>query len=187
VVATKAPAHAADNKVKPESVDAPPAQAVDASPAIPASALPPKGQPLAHAPLTTAQSDPHPTTRQIAAIAQEDTDTEFSPISPIDAPNSGLDALPGLYAESAQLEALLVQLRDERVATGAASALTSQYESRVALIDASLSDPALQQPERIGLWQQRVDTLQQLVSFETTQRWLAAQGERYDGQIVAVY
>ena len=187
VVATKAPAHAVENKVKPESFDVPPVQAVDASPATSASALPPKGQLPAHTQVTARESDPHPPRRQIAAIAHEDTDALFRPIPPSDAPSSGLDALPGLYAESAQLEALLVQLRDERVATGAASALTSQYESRVALIDASLSDPALQQPERIGLWQQRVDTLQQLVSFETTQRWLATQGERYDGQIVAVY
>ena len=92
-----------------------------------------------------------------------------------------------LYAESAQLEALLTEMQDARVSSGPAAALAAQYESRLATIDASLSDPALPDGSRTTLWNQRVDALRELVGFEATQRWLNARGERYDGQLLAVY
>ena len=97
------------------------------------------------------------------------------------------DALQSLYAQSAQLEGLLAQVQDERVASGPAAALAGQFEARLALIDASLSQPSLEAGQRADLWRERVDALQQLVGFQGTQRWLTAQGERYDGQLVAVY
>lgn len=97
------------------------------------------------------------------------------------------EALQSLYAQSAQLEGLLAQVRDERMASGPAAALAAQLEARLALIDASLSQSSLAADRRADLWRERVDALQQLAGFESTQRWLTAQGERYDGQLVAVY
>lgn len=97
------------------------------------------------------------------------------------------EALQSLYAQSAQLEGLLAQIQDGRVSSGPAAALAGQFETRLALIDASLSQPSLEAGQRAELWRERVDALQQLVGFQGTQRWLTAQGERYDGQLVAVY
>ena len=96
-------------------------------------------------------------------------------------------ALTTLYAQSAQLEALLAQVQDDRVVTGPAAAMAGELEARVADIDASLSQPGLAARQRAALWRDRVDALQQLAGFHSTQRLLAADGERYDGQLVAVY
>ncbi|MFT4255457.1 MAG: hypothetical protein QM599_00590 [Pseudoxanthomonas sp.] len=95
--------------------------------------------------------------------------------------------LAALYAQSARLESLLSQWRDERVATGPAAVLAGEYETRLAGIDAALSEPALSAPQRAALWRERIDALQRLTAFHGSQRLLAAQGERYDGQLVAVY
>lgn len=94
--------------------------------------------------------------------------------------------LEPLYAESARLEALLALARDDRVATGASAALTSAYEAQVASIDAALREPALPGGARSTLWQQRVDALRQFAGFESTQRALAASGERYDAMLVSI-
>jgi len=40
--------------------------------------------------------------------------------------------------------------------------------------------------QREALWRERVRTLRDLAGVETTQLWLAAQGERYDGALVSV-
>ncbi|HEY5972396.1 MAG TPA: hypothetical protein VIT22_10610 [Pseudoxanthomonas sp.] len=114
------------------------------------------------------------------------------PVAKVDDPATASDtsdhlALQSLYAQSAQLEGLLAQMQDERMASGPAAALAGQFETRLALIDASLSQPSLEAEQCADLWRDRVDALQQLVGFESTQRWLTAQGERYDGQLVAVY
>ena len=97
------------------------------------------------------------------------------------------EPLPAMYAESARLEALLAEIQDDRVSSGPAAALSAQYESRLAAIDASLSDAALSDDLRTALWGERVDALHELVGFEATQRWLNARGERYDSHLVAVY
>lgn len=94
--------------------------------------------------------------------------------------------LEALYAESARLEALLALARDDRVATGAAAALGDAFDAQVASIDAALREPALPDDTRNALWQQRVDTLRQFAGFESTQRALAASGERYDAMLVSV-
>jgi hypothetical protein len=100
---------------------------------------------------------------------------------------SAADAqLEALYAESARLEALLALARDDRVATGAAAALGHAFDAQVANIDAALREPALPDDTRNALWQQRVDTLRQFAGFESTQRALAASGERYDAMLVSV-
>lgn len=95
-------------------------------------------------------------------------------------------ALPRLQAESAQLESLLAYARDERVASGSAAALSAQLDARVAAIDAALVEPGLAPARQHTLWQQRVDALRTLAAFEANRRWLASQGERYDGALVRV-
>jgi len=94
--------------------------------------------------------------------------------------------LESLYAESAQLEQLLAIVRDERVASGASAALSGELDSRVVAIDATLTQPALDDAQRADLWDQRVDALQQLVGIEATNRLYAARGQRYDAALVSV-
>ncbi len=84
------------------------------------------------------------------------------------------DALDALYAESAQLEAVLSHLPEPGVADAAALALSASLQERVAGIDAALSQPRLPAGARTDLWQQRVDTLRQLTGVQTTQRWQIA-------------
>ncbi len=96
------------------------------------------------------------------------------------------DALDGLYARSAQLESLLALARDERVASGAAAALTETLEARVATVDAALSQPDLTTAQRTSLWDTRIDALQQLVGIEATQRLYAARGQSYDAALVTI-
>lgn len=100
--------------------------------------------------------------------------------------------LERLYAESAKLEALVAMARDDRVAsTGAAAALASRYDAQVAAIDARLvelgtAQADLADAERLRLWRERVEAMRGLASFETTQRLLAARGERYDAMLVSI-
>jgi|SRR5688500_6111850 hypothetical protein len=96
------------------------------------------------------------------------------------------DELERLYAESAQLEALLTLARDEHVSSGTAAALASDFDAQVAGIDAELVQPGITQDRRTALWRERVDALRQLTAFESTQRLLAAQGERYDARLVSI-
>jgi hypothetical protein len=96
------------------------------------------------------------------------------------------DELERLYAESAQLEALLDLARDERVSSGTAAALASDFDAQVAGIDAELVQPGITLDRRTQLWRERVDALRQLTAFESTQRLLAAQGERYDARLVSI-
>ena len=123
-------------------------------------------------------------TRQRVAAAPPASDRAAAPATPA-------SELEGLYAESAQLEALVALARDERVATtGAAAALTGQYDAQVAGIDARLvalaTRPDAGGDERVRLWRARVDALRRLASFESTQRLFAAHGERYDAMLVSI-
>jgi len=92
----------------------------------------------------------------------------------------------GLQAESAQLEALLAIARDDRVASASGAALAVEFDRRIGRIDASLSQPGLDEVDRAALWQARVSTMRELAGIETTQRWLLSSGERYDGALVSV-
>jgi hypothetical protein len=94
--------------------------------------------------------------------------------------------LDRLQAESAQLEALLALARDDAVSSGAVAAVADELADQVALIDAALVQPSLSGAQRTALWQDRVDALRQLAGFETTQRLLAARGERQDSLLVSV-
>jgi len=96
---------------------------------------------------------------------------------------AGLEAL---YAESAQLEALLAAARDDRIASSGTAALTDSLDTELAAIDAALIQPGLGAPGRADLWRQRVDTLRQLAGIETTRRLLSARGETYDAALVSV-
>ncbi|WP_141453888.1 hypothetical protein [Pseudoxanthomonas sp. z9] len=96
-------------------------------------------------------------------------------------------ALETLYAESARLEALLSQIRDDRVASGPAMALSAALNERVAGIDVALSQPDLTPTTRVDLWRERVAVLQRLTGVESTQRWMAANGYPADGAVAQVY
>lgn len=94
--------------------------------------------------------------------------------------------LAQLHAESALLETLLAHARDGRVASGSAAAMTADLEARLAAIDAALARPGLAPASERALWAERVQALRALASFEGTRRWLAANGEQYDGVLVQV-
>jgi len=95
-------------------------------------------------------------------------------------------SLEQLYAESAQLEALLAMARDERVSSGSAAAVADDLDRQLASIDAALMQPDLPQARQLALWRERVEALRSVVGFEGTRRWLAVQGERYDGTLALV-
>jgi len=92
-----------------------------------------------------------------------------------------------LYAESARLEALLSQIRDDRVSSATAMALSAELHDRISGIDAALSQPDLDAGQRLSLWRERVATLQRMTGVESTQRWMAANGYRTDGQVAQIY
>jgi hypothetical protein len=100
--------------------------------------------------------------------------------------NADSAALEPLYAESARLEALLQYARDPRVASGTAAAISAELDAQVGSIDAALMQPGLSVPRKTALWRERVQVLRAFAGFESTRRWLAANGERYDGALVRV-
>ena len=91
-----------------------------------------------------------------------------------------------LYAQSAQLESVLAMARDDHVSSGTSAALSDGLGAHVASIDAALMRPDLSHADQVALWGQRVEALRALASFEGTQRWLASQGGRDEGQLVVV-
>jgi hypothetical protein len=103
--------------------------------------------------------------------------TDASPASP---------SLEQLYAQSAQLEAVLRVASDDRVASATAAALAGELETRLATIDAALMQPELSPEQQRSLWQQRVDDLRLLTGFESQQRWLSSQGSALDAALVYV-
>lgn len=104
----------------------------------------------------------------------------------VDASNERADTLMQLQAESARLEALVAMTRDDRVGSAAATVMSAELDQRIGLIDAGLTQNAMPLDQREALWRERVQTLRDLAGVETTQLWLAAQGERYDGALVSV-
>lgn len=91
-----------------------------------------------------------------------------------------------LQAESARLEALLRYARDGRVASGAAAVMAAEFDAQLTAVDAALRQPALDPARRTQLWLERVEVLRAFAGFESTRRWLAANGEHYDGALVRV-
>ena len=140
-----------------------------------------------HARLT---SQPAPAAAAEAATTKPESHREpevriaasAAPTKPASVEPSPLD---DLYAESAQLEALLTLARDDRVSSAGAALLSDELDAQVAAIDASLAQSDLDDGERLRLWQARVDALRQAAGFESTQRLLASQG-RSDVMLVSV-
>jgi hypothetical protein len=114
------------------------------------------------------------------------TSTAATALASIDDEDRLLRELGELQAESAQLEALVAATRDEQVGSAAATVMSSELDERVRLIDATLIAGSLPAAQRLALWQQRVGALRTLAGVESTQRWFAARGERYDDALVRV-
>lgn len=107
-------------------------------------------------------------------------------IAAVSTPKSGTTSLDPLYAESAQLESLLQVARDDRVSSAAAAAMAGELDARIAAIDSALMRPGLSPERQLWLWRSRVEALRSLAGFESNRRWLAANGERYDGALARV-
>lgn len=123
---------------------------------------------------------PAPATALVATDAPAVADT--TPVADAD----DAAAIARWQSESAQLEALVALARDERVGNAGATLMSADLDTRIGVIDAALRDDALPLAQRASLWEQRVQTLRDLAGVESTQRWLAAHGERYDGALVRV-
>lgn len=114
--------------------------------------------------------------------------TQPPPLAGATQPSDDTDtvSLARLQAESARLEALLDYARDPRVASGTAAVIATELDARVAMIDAALMQPGLPTQRQAALWRERVQALRTFAGFESTRRWLAANGERYDAALVRV-
>ena len=95
-------------------------------------------------------------------------------------------AIAALQAESARLEAVVMQMGDERVSSAPALVLLDDMITRVAAIDSALATPPADAEMHLQLWEQRVLTMRELATMTTTQRWLAVRGEGYSGGIAHV-
>lgn len=151
-------------------------------------ATPPRQLASAHRPRgKAARRDPTPA--PATAVAATDTpagaDTAVADAALVAQADDGA-AIARWQSESAQLEALVALARDERVGNAGATLMSADLDSRIGVIDAALRDDALPLAQRASLWEQRVQTLRDLAGVESTQRWLAAHGERYDGALVRV-
>jgi len=113
---------------------------------------------------------------QPAAVAQRQGATA-GPAAP---------TLAQLQAESARLEALLRYARDGRVASGTAAVMAAEFDARLSAVDAALMQPGGDPARQATLWRERVEILRASAGFESTRRWLAANGEHYDGALVRV-
>ncbi len=120
---------------------------------------------------------------RLQQLAQPASPAPAAPQAPLASADAQLEAL---YAQSAQLEALLGLARDERVSSGTAALISQALDEQLARIDLALIQPGLAQNERLRLWQRRVESLRAATGFEGNQRWLAAQGSRYDTALVLV-
>lgn len=134
------------------------------------------------------QRDPSPATRERQAPTRlAVNDAAPTPQTPASDDSDAIAQRIGeLQAQSAQLEALIAASRDDRVASATAAVMSSELDQRLGLIDATLISAPLPASQRLSLWQQRVGTLRALAGVESTQRWFAAQGERYDDALVRV-
>lgn len=124
--------------------------------------------------LRQSPSDPAPTP-QVAT-------TQPAPTKPA----TPTDPLEQLYAESAQLEAVLAIARDDTVSSGAAAEVAAGLDEDLARIDTQLRQPGITRDRQLALWRERCESLRISVAFESNRRWLAAHGERYDGALVQV-
>lgn len=137
---------------------------------------------------TPSSSEPEPVeSSAVDALAANPTPASIpAAADPVPATVPTDIAFDALYAQSAQLESLIAVARDGRVASATGTMLAGDLERRIGSIDAALSQPALTDAQRADLWRERIAALRELAGVETTQRWLAARGERYEGALVRV-
>lgn len=121
------------------------------------------------------------------AATNASTTTTSTTATTTAAAQAGSDPLSPLQAQSAQLEALVAMARDDSVGSAGSALITSGLDERIATIDAALSQADVTSDQRVALWQERVQALQQLAGVESTERWLASQGALYDAALVSVY
>src|SRR3546814_19046337 len=62
--------------------------------------------------------------------------------------------------------------------------MAAEFDAQLAAVDAALMQPMVDPARRTQLWHERVEVLRASAGFESTRRWLAAHGERYDGALV---
>lgn len=180
------------------TADLEPPQRLTTDAQAPTRQRPPSTLPADHAPSRAVASAPAPAEETASAATSQrrprPAGTTAAPagravaatVSPAAASVTQDDALLRLQRESAQLETLVAMARDDRVSSAAATVMSSQLEGHIALIDLALADGSLPEAQRRQLWQQRVEALRELAGLESTQRWLAANGEAYDGALVAL-
>ena len=147
--------------------------------------------------LDTAGSEPQPQARVASveptpAPSLADRTPVSSPVKDQVDPDTVADTRPQLrlaevQQESARLEALLAMAHDDRVGSGTGAMLAAQLQSRLSQIDSVLASDAIDDDERLALWDARVDTLRDLTGLETTERWFAAEGRAYDTALVQVH
>lgn len=140
-------------------------------------------KPMRQARVVAQQADIRPTPE--AASPPQQTQAQPVTADAMATASTRIATLPGLQAQSAQLEAIVALARDDRVGN-ASELLTSELDAGIAAIDATLSQAEVTDADRQDLWQQRVDLLQQLAGIEATSRWLAAQGASNDTLLVSV-
>lgn len=97
------------------------------------------------------------------------------------------DTLPALMQESARLEHVIAAVSNDQAGSASAMVLGLQLEDELQRLDATLSQPGLEDEARRALWQQRVGLLRDYASLQGTRQVLAADGEQLDGGLVAVY
>jgi hypothetical protein len=92
-----------------------------------------------------------------------------------------------LRQESARLEAMLaLTAENEQYASGPATLVSLQFEEQLQALDVELA--ATNDPSRAAaLWQDRVAVLRDYAGFEATRASLSAQGDTFDGALVAAY
>ena len=92
-----------------------------------------------------------------------------------------------LRQESARLEALLAMTTEnEHYTAGPATLVSLQFEEQLQSLDAELA-VATEPTRALPLWQERVAVLRDYAGFETTRASLSAQGDTFDGALVAAY
>src|SRR3546814_19929041 len=65
--------------------------------------------------------------------------------------------------------------------------MAAEFGAQLAAVDAALMQPMVDPARRTQLWHERVEVLRAAAGFESTRRWLAANGERSGGALVRVH
>ena len=90
-------------------------------------------------------------------------------------------------AQGGPLEHVIAAVSNDQAGSASAMVLGLQLEDELQRLDATLSQPGLEDEARRALWQQRVGLLRDYASLQGTRQVLAADGEQLDGGLVAVY